>query len=56
MHFNTVQLDYTHTPHEHNNLSATTGYHATHIHDIAYPAYVKSAAPSHIVCIYVYIM
>ncbi len=27
-----------------------------HIHDIAYPAYVKSAAPSHIVCIYVYII
>ncbi len=40
MHFNTVQLDYTHTLHKHNNLSATTGYHAMHFHDIAYPAYV----------------
>ncbi len=39
----------------HNNLSATTGYHPTHIHDIAYPAHIKSAAPLHIVCIYVYI-
>ncbi len=48
--FNTVQLDYTHTLHKH--LSATSGYHATHIHDIAYPAYVKSVAPSHIVYIY----
>ncbi len=37
-------------------LSATTGYHATHIHDITYPAYVKSAATSHIVCVNVYIM
>ncbi len=37
-------------------LSATTGYHATHIHDITYPAYVKSAAASHIVCMNVYIM
>ncbi len=35
LHINTVQL------HKHNNLSATTGYHATHIHDIAYPAYVN---------------
>ncbi len=52
---NSFQRDYTHTLHKHNNLSATTGYHATHIYDIAYPAYVKSAAPSHIVYIYVYI-
>ncbi len=52
---NSFQQDYTHTLHKHNNLSATTGYHATHIYDIAYPAYVKSAAPSHIVYIYVYI-
>ncbi len=39
--------------------SATTGYYAMHIHDIAYPTYVKSAAtffPHTIVCIYVYIM
>ncbi len=40
MHFNTVQLDYTHTLHKHNNLSATTGYHAMHFHDIAYLGYV----------------
>ncbi len=38
--------------------SATTGYYATHIHDTAYPAYVKSAATffPHTVFIYVYIM
>ncbi len=30
-----------HTLHKHNNLSASTGYHAMHIHDIVYPAYVN---------------
>ncbi len=54
LHFNTVQLDYTHTLQKHNNLSATTGYTATHIHDIAYLAYVKSAATVFCILLCVY--
>ncbi len=41
MHCTLTQFNWTtHTLHKHNNLSATTGYHPMHSHDIAYPVYV----------------
>ncbi len=47
-------LDYTYTLHKYNNLSATTGYHPMHIHDICVSSLctIYCTFAHYFVCIY----